>query len=158
MQALKQKWIVIFLLSFVNIYCLTNVVTGGRCCNHFRINISNSLPFYLFSTSALKSIEREMYASISHSLSCRDLFKQIVGLPGDQIAINHDRVFINGCDYGYIHPKSPSGLLLSPISEGIIPEGFVFVHATHPESFDSRYSEFGLVDIVQIKERLWPVF
>lgn len=99
-----------------------------------------------------------MYASISHSLSCRDLFKQIVGLPGDQIAINHDRVFINGCDYGYIHPKSPSGLLLSPISEGIIPEGFVFVHATHPESFDSRYSEFGLVDIVQIKERLWPVF
>ena len=99
-----------------------------------------------------------MYVSLSHPFSHQDLFKQIVGMPGDQIVIHHQRVFINGQDYGHIYDSSPSGLSLSPISEGIIPAGFFFVYATHSQSFDSRYAEFGLVAKEQLKENLWPIF
>jgi len=160
MHGLKRRFKTLGLILFVlvNIYCLTNLLTGGAYCRHFRLNGSNSLPFYIFSTGSLLPLEREMYVSVSHFVSHQDLFKKIVGFPGDQITIRDQNVFINGKEYGYIHPVSPSGLILSPIAEGLIPEGFVFVHATHPESFDSRYAEFGLVAIGQLKERLWPIF
>lgn len=160
MQALKitSKRLLIFFFTAINVYCLANLFTDGAYCQHFRINSSESLPFYIFKTSPVKSVEREMYVSLSHPFSHQDLFKQIVGLPGDQITIHNQHVFINGQDYGYVYDSSPSGLSLSPISEGVIPEDFVFVYATHPQSFDSRYAEFGLVAKEQLKERLWPIF
>lgn len=160
MQTLKAsfKFLFIFLFIVVNGYCLANLLTDGAYCRHFRLNASNSLNFYIFTTSPLPSIERGIYVSLSHPYSYQDLLKQIVGLPGDQILIRDQHVFINDTDYGYIHQVSPSGLVLSAISEGIIPEDFFFVHATHPQSFDSRYAEFGLVEKMQLKERLWPIF
>lgn len=148
----------ILLLVFLNGYCAINLLTEGTYCMHFRLNSSNSLPFYLFKTSSLTNLEREMYVSFAHPYSYQDLFKQVVGLPGDPIVICDQHVFVNGNDYGYIYLRSPSGLKLSAISEKVIPEGYVFVHATHPESFDSRYAEFGLVAKAQLKERLWPIF
>lgn len=158
MQTLKPYKFILILLVLFNGYCLTSVLTEGAYCRHFRINSSNSLPFYIFKTSPLASIERDAYVSLSHPLSSQDLIKQVVGLPGDQIIIRGQHVFINDQDYGYIHQVSPSGLSLSAISEGCIPKGFVFLHATHPQSFDSRYAEFGLVANEQLKERLWPIF
>ena len=160
MQTLKLMFKRLFILLFIliNAYCLTNLLTGGSYCQHFRLNSSNSLPFYLFTASPIDSLERGMYVSFSHSFANQDLLKQIVGMPGDQITIHQQHVFINGQDYGYIYETSLSGFSLSPILEGIIPEGFVFVHATHPQSFDSRYAEFGLVAKEHLKERLWPIF
>lgn len=160
MQALilTLKRLLILLLVFINGYCLINFVTDGTYCRHFRLNGSDSLSFYLFKASPIEMIERGMYVSLSHPYSYRDLFKQIVGLSGDQISIRNQRIYIGDKDYGYIHQTSPSGLTLSAIAEGTIPEGFVFVHASHPQSFDSRYAEFGLVGREQLKERLWPLF
>jgi conjugal transfer pilin signal peptidase TrbI len=160
MQALKLKVKPAFILFLflLNGYGLTNLLTGGIYCQHFRLNSSKSLPFTLFTVSPIESLERNMFVSLSHPFSHQDLFKQIVGLPGDHIAIHHQHVWINGQDYGYLYDISPSGLSLSPICEGMISEGFVFVHAIHPQSFDSRYAEFGLVAKEQLKERLWPIF
>lgn len=158
LAAIYLKRTLIVLALVINMYCAVYILTDGAYCNHIRINSTNSLPFYVFSTSHLDSIERGDYVSLIHHLSYQDLFKQVVGLPGDKILINDQQAFVNGINCGHIYPLSPSGKSLSPISDGIIPEGFIYVHATHPESFDSRYAEFGLVALDQLKEKLWPIF
>jgi conjugal transfer pilin signal peptidase TrbI len=155
-KIIRRPFLMLFIL--LNAYCLINLVTNGAYCQHFRLNGSNSLPFYLFKTDSVGIPVRNMYVSLSHPLSSQDLFKQVVGLPGDQIVILDQHVFINGINYGYIYENSPSGILLSPIKHELVPEEFFFVHATHPQSFDSRYAEFGLVAKDQLKERLCPIF
>ena len=47
--------------------------------------------------------------------------------------------------------KTSDGKPLTPISATSVPEGYVFVAGDHPNSFDSRYEEFGLVPI----EKIW---
>ena len=158
MQKIKLSIFIAFFFIAIDIYCLVNVVTGGAYCQHFRINSSHSLPYYVFASSPITIIERDMFVSLSHIVSEKDLFKKVVGLPGDRIAIRDQHVFINDRDFGYVYQFSPSGTCLSPIEEGVIPENFFFVYATHPESFDSRYNEFGLVAKEQLKEKLCPIF
>ena len=123
-----------------------------------RINTSESLPFHAFASTPLKEIQRDLYVSLHHPLNSIKLAKKIVGIPGDEIKIDHQHVYLNGKNYGMILDKTRSGTSIHPISEGLIPEGFVFVHASHPQSFDSRYKEFGLIRVDQIIEVLWPIF
>lgn len=154
----SKIYLLFLLLALVNGYALINILTEGTYCQHFRINQTKSLPFYLFYASPFKNLEDKMYVSFKHSLLPQDLFKQVVGLPGDLITVNDQHVLINEIDYGFIQLETPSGRSLSPIEAGVIPQGYVFVRATHPLSFDSRYSEFGLVAVEQLKEQLWPIF
>lgn len=123
-----------------------------------RRNISDSLPYQFFIHTPLEKPKRGMYVSFTHPQSDKLLAKQIVGLPGDQIDVSCQLILINGKVYGYIREKTRCGQALTPIQVGVIPEGYVFVHATHPYSFDSRYAEFGLVKIADLQERLWPIF
>lgn len=99
-----------------------------------------------------------MYVSFEHPDSKIPLAKQVKGLPGDHIVIVGDQLFLNDEHLGKILEKSRSGHAMTPIEEGRIPEGFLFLQASHKESFDSRYAEFGLIPVSSIKERLWPIF
>lgn len=121
-------------------------------------NVSESLPFSYFFGYKIKEPERGMYVTFEHPKVEILLAKRVAGLPDDFIAIRNRQVFINGIPLGYIQTKSPSGISLSPIHEGEIPKGYVYVAGSHPSSFDSRYAEFGLVAISQLKELLWPLF
>lgn len=47
--------------------------------------------------------------------------------------------------------RTSEGKPLTPISAASVPEGYVFVAGDNPNSFDSRYEEFGLVPI----EKIW---
>lgn len=47
--------------------------------------------------------------------------------------------------------KTSEGKPLTPLSANFIPEGYVFVAGDNPNSFDSRYEEFGLVP----HEKIW---
>jgi len=47
--------------------------------------------------------------------------------------------------------KTSQGKPLTPLSAEIVPEGYVFVAGDNPNSFDSRYEEFGLVP----QEKIW---
>lgn len=98
-----------------------------------------------------------MYVTIRHPLSKSKLAKQIVGVPGDLIRIDNGAFHVAGKKYGQILTHSRSGSPMTPINEGIIPEGYFFVYATHPQSFDSRYAEFGLVHLDQLVEELCPL-
>lgn len=155
---LKMKRFGLILSLMCLSYMTLNVFSHGVYCDHMRFNISNSLPYVMFLALPLKTLEREMYISFKPTEERMRFFKQIVGLPGDLITVKNQHVFVNDRDYGYLYAISESGFTLTPIAEGIIPEGFVFVHATHSQSFDSRYAEFGLVDIDKIEEQLWPLF
>ena len=102
MQKIKLSIFIAFFFIAIDIYCLVNVVTGGAYCQHFRINSSHSLPYYVFASSPITIIERDMFVSLSHIVSEKDLFKKVVGLPGDRIAIRDQHVFIADAMFKYV--------------------------------------------------------
>ena len=71
--------------------------------------------------------------------------KRLVSLPGDQIRISDKQVSIDGSFIGVLRSTTRDGKPLHPLQTTTIPEGYVFVSADNPHSFDSRYEEFGLV-------------
>lgn len=125
-----------------------------------RINDSESLPYYFFWSIKEKplSVERGQIVGFTHPLIKHLVAKEAVGLPGDVIKIMDGHVYVNHIDIGKIQKTSFSGCKLTPIREGVIQPGQIFVRGYHERSFDSRYSEVGLVEIANIKELLWPIF
>jgi conjugal transfer pilin signal peptidase TrbI len=123
-----------------------------------RCNVSDSLPFSFFLSTKLRDVQPHMYVALEHPKSSLLIAKQVIGLPGDLMTIRNQMLCINGVNYGSIRKTTRSGHPIDSIDGGVIPQGYVFVYAPHPDSYDSRYAEFGLVALSQIKEQLWPLF
>ena len=147
--------LILLFVVYFNVAALIDENRLGFC-----INTSESLPQKLFVRwRSHAKPERGVYVSFFHPMTSEKLAKQVVGIPGDTIQVHARKVLVNGQSFGTCLEKSPrSGKLYTPIESGVIPEGFVFVHAPHIESFDSRYREFGLVSIASLREVLCPVF
>lgn len=87
-----------------------------------------------------------------------NLIKKIIGIEGDKVHIDKQgNVYVNQQLVGKPHAKASDGSVLTPIKEGVIPKGYVFLYAPHAKSFDSRYQEVGLVPIRQLNGRLIPL-
>lgn len=84
--------------------------------------------------------------------------KQVAGLPGDAIRVEGHAVWVDGRPVGVAKTTSRRGELLHPIAPGIIPPGFIFVHANHRDSYDSRYQSLGLVPDARVIGRAVPLF
>ena len=123
-----------------------------------RYTVSESLPYKFFISRPCSHVVKNQYVAFEHPKSPVLVAKQVIGMAGDYISMQGDHLCINEQDYGHILEISQSGMHLHPTAEGQIPEGYVFVYGPHPESFDSRYQEFGLVKTEQLKETLWPLF
>lgn len=123
-----------------------------------RYAMSPSLPYKLFLSRPVKQITKNQYVTLEHPRSTLLVAKQIIGIAGDFVSVEGEKLLINGHECGTILKRSSSGIDYHAIATGKIPDGYVFAFAPHEESFDSRYQEFGLVKIEQIKERLWPLF
>lgn len=125
-----------------------------------RWNRSNSLPGRMFiGTSWTFTPQRGDVISFDHPTFPAPIAKIVVGVAGDKVTIINGRVLVNGVDHGVILDKSPtSGTPLTPIQSCTIPDDYVYVWSPHPESFDSRYQDIGLIHVSRIKERLWCVF
>jgi conjugal transfer pilin signal peptidase TrbI len=78
-----------------------------------------------------------------------DFVKYLVGVAGDKVANFSGGIYVDYKKIGNINTKSN----LTPIEGCVIPEGYVFVAGTHVNSFDSRYKEFGLVKVEQLRGR-----
>lgn len=127
---------------------------------HFSINLTQSLPYKVFicvhgiapRTGDFVSIQNhptKYFCDIHYT-------KRLRGLPGDQIHIHRNQVYIESPGIGNkiigrLRNTTKDGKPLHALEAKIIPEGYVFVSADHPHSFDSRYAEFGLVK----KENIW---
>jgi conjugal transfer pilin signal peptidase TrbI len=143
-------------LIFLSIYLLVN--TFVQPVVGIRINNSVSLPYKLFVSLPLAKLKRGSYVSFETPVSPLPLVKEIKGLPGDAIQIRDEHVYVNEEDCGIPMKISKSGKVYRPIAETFIPEGYVYLFAPHAESYDSRYTEFGLIPIDDLKEELWPIF
>lgn len=58
--------------------------------------------------------------------------KRLVGQAGDVISRAENCILVNGHPSGKVKNRTEKGDPLTPITSQIIPEGFVFVAATHP--------------------------
>ncbi|MBA3814894.1 MAG: signal peptidase I [Alphaproteobacteria bacterium] len=78
--------------------------------------------------------------------------KWVLGIPGDRIIQNRDGITVIPKENGPLTllTKTSKGKPLNSITENIIPEGFLFVAGDNPQSFDSRYDEFGLVPVGKV--------
>lgn len=138
------------LIGFLSILALCMFLTNigyGIC-----YNTSASLNESLFLSIPIRIPVIGDIVAFTHSQSSITFAKRVVGMPGDVVEIKNKSIYINGFDKGKI---------LEPfraINEGIIPADFYFMLGNHPESFDSRYAEFGLVPIKLIKAKLCPIF
>ncbi|MDP4154224.1 MAG: signal peptidase I [Bacillota bacterium] len=79
--------------------------------------------------------------------------KRVLGIPGDYIVHNKNGITVIPQESYFLSllSKTSKGKPLTPMTSGIIPEGYLFVAGDNPHSFDSRYAEFGLVP----KEKIW---
>jgi conjugal transfer pilin signal peptidase TrbI len=91
-------------------------------------------------------------------LRAQPFFKRIRGMPGDRVAVVGRQVFVNGLPVGFAKPITFDRRPLAPIAETVIPPGYFYVQGTHPDSFDSRYRESGLVRADQVIGKVIPLF
>jgi conjugal transfer pilin signal peptidase TrbI len=117
-----------------------------------RINSSDSLPHKLFWAYAKGEVKVGQIVSFKRFDTV--VAKEIVGLPGDPIEVVDGVVWVGGREVGKALEVSPSGKNMTLLTRREVPEGKVFCRGTHPESFDSRYAEFGLVGEDEIVEWL----
>lgn len=153
----KREWFAFCLLFFV-----LTLFVGNCLFNRFGYtlhrNIGNSLSHYISYGKPINEIKRGMYVNFDHHLSFCKITKKVKGIPGDRIKVSCGHVLVDGVDVGLLQPTTRYGDKLHPIAEGVVPEGYLFVSGSHPESFDSRYAEFGLVPIEKIEEEICPIF
>lgn len=103
--------------------------------------------------------------------------KRVLGLPGDLILKDKNTVVIvpkicvsknpiSKADMPItsepvvlpLLEKTSEGKPLTPLSATSVPEGYIFVAGDNPNSFDSRYEEFGLVPLEKIWGKAIAVF
>jgi len=84
--------------------------------------------------------------------------KRVAGVAGQKVTLQGRQVFIDGKPVGYAKPRSLRGVPLSPIKEGVIPEGYVYAQAPHPDSLDSRYEVTGLIQTARVVGRAYAIF
>lgn len=84
--------------------------------------------------------------------------KQVIGVPGDFITVKGRHVFVNGLPAGTAKEFARSGFPLQMIQPGEIPPGYYYVYATHPDSFDSRYAQVGLIHESRFLGRAVPLW
>jgi len=117
--------------------------------SRLHINQSDSLPHSIFLTLRDGAIRKGGLVTISNHetkyFGNITYIKRVIGLPGDRIHHDGAHIYCNGKSLGPLQPHTRSGQKLTPLKDLIIPEGYSFVMADHPRSFDSRYQEFGLV-------------
>ena len=79
--------------------------------------------------------------------------KRVLGIPGDRIVRNSQGIIVipQPSNTLSLLTKTSKGKPLTPNISNIIPEGYLFVAGDNPQSFDSRYEEFGLVH----QEKVW---
>lgn len=91
-------------------------------------------------------------------LRAQPFFKQVRGVPGDRITVVNRQVFVNSVPVGFAKAATFDRHPLDPIAETVIPPDHYYVQGTHPDSFDSRYRESGLVRANQVIGKVIPMF
>lgn len=88
-------------------------------------------------------------AIFGHKLDGMSVVKRIGGMPGDPIRNFGDQVCVAGtCYKAQIKDGKPYAPLLP---DGVVPDGKLAIFGDAPNSLDSRYVPFGLVNISDVE-------
>ena len=147
------------------LYGLASAIFAWAFC-HYRLalNMSNSLPESMYLVVLGKQPTRVgQYVAFEWQ---RDQFyrrdwlfvKRVAGLPGQCVTVAQRSVYIDGKLAGYAKPVSRRGVPLAPIAAGVIPAGYVYAAASHPDSLDSRYRVTGLIATSRIVGTAYAIF
>lgn len=122
-----------------------------------RFNNTYSLPHGLFITNPFEApIKCGDYIVFNHIASPDRVIKKVLGVEGDVIGHNANRVWVHEQQLT-LKSTRRNGTILTPLKTSVVPKGMVFVAGEHVDSFDSRYEEFGLVPLSDVRGRVWPV-
>lgn len=148
------------LASFVSIWFAHAAISDWQARHLLLINSSDSLPNWAFLIAHGVRPERGDYVFFDppsnalvkrHFGSTPQMFGKIVyGMPGDIVAHRGAIVTINGDPVATMKSHSRFGERLTPGMTGAIPSGCYFAGTPHPDGFDSRYADIGLVCTRQI--------
>lgn len=136
--------------------CFMSFVLGYRVL----INTTNSLPHTFYVMNPKKGgIQRGDYIAFTHDATSFVVVKKVLGVEGDRIHKNTSGVSLSASEPTLcVKEKRSDGSPLTPIQSDEVAEKTVFVAGSHRDSFDSRYQEFGLVPLQQVRGRVWPLF
>lgn len=139
------------LVSFLMSVCL-----GYRIL----INTSTSLPHTFYITNPKQApVKRGDYIAFNHPASPQLIVKRVIGIEGDDILKTAQSVYIKGCERKlFLKEKRSDGSVLTAVNANVVPEKTFFVAGSHHGSFDSRYQEFGLIPLAQVRGQVWPIF
>ena len=126
------------------------------------INDSTSLPGRVFVFSRSKYLLRHLKkedlilfkAPATSFYPGKKIVKIIKGVAGENVAINHNRIFIENTDLGALKKYSSHWQQLVPLAERKIAQNYYFGWAPHKDSYDSRYQSLGLIHQAQIMGRV----
>jgi len=161
-------------------FMLCAVIYMAASSKRFEIdwNLTESLPQKFFVVDNKKTPKKGDYAAFNYyttaGLSQWDIergfldergrrftfIKKIVGAEGDVVSVKGREVFINNKLVGRAKTNATAdNRELYPIKElGVIPKGKYYFKAPHQDSYDSRYSEIGLVDKSEVRGKAYGFF
>jgi len=126
----------------------------------FGINVTESLPYHIFlikkhdvniKTGDLVSFTWQGGGGYPAGLT---FVKVARGLAGDKVTMDQDRNFyVNNTWVGRAKELSRKGEKLEVGRVGEIPQGYMYVEASHKDSLDSRYAITGWVPMSSIEGR-----
>jgi conjugal transfer pilin signal peptidase TrbI len=153
-EAIKMKKIAFPFKDYPMKYKVIFIVTTGILLalvlqTNLTLNKSSSLPYKAFLCVKTLQPGRGDFALIEGHPTAYfgtiTYVKEVSGLPGDQICIKENYLKVASTPIGKLKATTKRGQELHPLEDRTIPQDYVFVRASHPDSFDSRYQEFGLV-------------
>lgn len=151
----KRGWV--WLLIFLVVSLFTHFY-------HPAVNRTESLPFTLF---LIERGERNLsvgdYAAFNPKPDSVDGFeltfvKEIACGPRQRIEAINREIFCDGKKIALAKTHSKRGEPLDVIASGVIPPDHYFMRGTHPDSYDSRYAKFGLIDRCRFSGKAHPLF
>jgi conjugal transfer pilin signal peptidase TrbI len=146
-----KKAIWVFVLTFVGFGVVTD-----NCA--IVLNNSNSCAVKCFLQVSKISPQKGDFTLVDHANGKR-LIKKIIGRSGDKISYDaNQNLLVGNFKVGKILDKDSKNQPLHSISACNIPQNYVFLYAPHPQSFDSRYQEVGLIHQDNLKGKLIAIF
>lgn len=154
---------ILLLWGLVLTIALSGIGTAVGEHYQFALNETDSLPnwAFLIDRHQLDPRRGQYFAFVAppnHYYPAGFRFtKQVIGVPGDVVAVEGRRFLVNGRSAGMAKAADREGRPVEMSAPGIIPQGFYFVSTPSPDSLDSRYRVIGLIPKSRLVGRAFPV-
>ena len=128
------------------------------------LNRTHSLPFKLFVIErGQKDVRVGDYVAFEPKASAvggyrLTFIKEVVCGPGQTLSRINRTFYCDGKELTTAKERALNGSPLEATAPQVLGEDQYFVRGTHPDSYDSRYEAFGIIDRCRFSGRAHPIF